>query len=180
MQRNDLSIDGSGSFNDMTIDQGVFVDQVTVYGDVQCTNGLTVNGTLTGWPWASADVTVEGLLRAGRRIDVVDVLLRVRVVALRCDFCKNEVVGQVGDAGCEIKSGPGRVARTADRVSECDGRCRHGLVRKPGADARFDLQRRLLRLRFGQKPDPRRETGLGSAEIVGPCASESLSCRWRG
>ena len=59
---NDLSIDGSGSFNDMTIDQGVFVDQVTVYGDVQCTNGLTVNGTLTGWPWASADVTVEGLL----------------------------------------------------------------------------------------------------------------------
>ncbi len=59
---NEISITGSGSLSTTTIDRGVIVDQVAMHHDCHFTNGLMVIGTITSWPWAAADITVEGLL----------------------------------------------------------------------------------------------------------------------
>ncbi len=59
---NEISIIGSGSLNMVTIDRGLIVDQVAMHHDCLFTNGLTVAGTITSWPWAAADITVQGLL----------------------------------------------------------------------------------------------------------------------
>ena len=59
---NTISIDGSGSLGGVTVDRGVIANQVAVSFDLLFTNGLTVTGTMTGWQWAAAEVTVEGLL----------------------------------------------------------------------------------------------------------------------
>ncbi len=55
--------DYSSALSNLTIDRGVFGNFAAVYGDILLTNGLTVTGFLEGWPWAAADINVEGLLR---------------------------------------------------------------------------------------------------------------------
>ncbi|HOX26008.1 MAG TPA: hypothetical protein PLL30_09405 [Candidatus Krumholzibacteria bacterium] len=60
---NAISVDGTGYVQFVTIDRGVIADQVAMAGDVLCTDGLTVTGTLTSWTYDEADVVVEGLLR---------------------------------------------------------------------------------------------------------------------
>ena len=55
--------DGNSGLSYLTIDRGVFGDYVAVYGDILLTDGVTVTGTLASWPWAAADLNVEGLLR---------------------------------------------------------------------------------------------------------------------
>jgi len=60
---NEISVAGTGSISNVTVDRGVIADQVAMHSDNLFTNGLTVTGTLTSWPWAAADITVEGLLR---------------------------------------------------------------------------------------------------------------------
>ena len=59
----EISVDGSGFLTGITVDQGVIVNQVAMHGDMLFTGGLIVEGKITGWPWAAADITVEGLLR---------------------------------------------------------------------------------------------------------------------
>jgi hypothetical protein len=59
---NTISVTDNGVLSDLTVDAAVFGDNVVVFGDVLATNGLTVTGTLTGWPYVAADLTVEGLL----------------------------------------------------------------------------------------------------------------------
>jgi len=55
--------DFNSALSSLIIDSGVFGDYVAVHGDILFTNGLTVNGTIESWPWAAANLTVEGLLR---------------------------------------------------------------------------------------------------------------------
>ncbi len=60
---NVISISGSGALSGAAIDQAVIGHQLVVSGENTFTGGLTVSGTITSWPWNSADLTVEGLLR---------------------------------------------------------------------------------------------------------------------
>lgn len=60
---NEISIDGAGVLSSLTVDRGVIGNQVAMAHDVLFTNGLTVNGIITSYQWAAANLTVEGLLR---------------------------------------------------------------------------------------------------------------------
>jgi hypothetical protein len=59
---NEISVDGSSALGNVTIDRGILANQVVMSGDNLFTNGVTVTGTLTSYPWAGANITVEGLL----------------------------------------------------------------------------------------------------------------------
>ncbi len=59
---NSISSQGSGGLSGLIVDQAVIDGQISLGGEVQFTNGLIVHGTLTGAQWASADVSVEGIL----------------------------------------------------------------------------------------------------------------------
>jgi hypothetical protein len=60
---NTISSADNAAISSVTIDQGVFGDQVVIHGINQLTGGLTVEGTVVGWPWAEATLVVDGLLR---------------------------------------------------------------------------------------------------------------------
>jgi len=60
---NEIRVTGTGGLGNVTIDRGVIAGQVAMSSDVLFTNGVTVTGTITSWPWAGANLTVEGLLR---------------------------------------------------------------------------------------------------------------------
>jgi hypothetical protein len=54
---------GNSGLSQCTLDQAVFGDHAALHGEVRLTGGATVLGTLTSWPWAATDLTVEGRLR---------------------------------------------------------------------------------------------------------------------
>ncbi len=60
---NTITAEGSGGLGTLTLDQGVLAGVVPFSDQAICTNGLSVEGTLQSWPWASAEITVEGLLQ---------------------------------------------------------------------------------------------------------------------
>jgi len=55
--------DYNSALSSVTIDGGVFGDYVAVHNEILLTNGLTVTGILESWPWAAANLIVEGWLR---------------------------------------------------------------------------------------------------------------------
>ncbi len=59
---NAISVQGAGAISGVTIDSGVFGDRVVIHGDNLFTGGLTVNGTVESWPWAAADLEIDGTL----------------------------------------------------------------------------------------------------------------------
>lgn len=59
---NDITVQGAGAISGVTIDSGVFGDRVVIHGDNDFTGGLTVRGTVESWPWAAADLEIEGTL----------------------------------------------------------------------------------------------------------------------
>ena len=59
---NEIRINGTGALSTLTIDQGVIAGPVALHNDCIFTNGLTVTGVITNWPFASANVEVHGLL----------------------------------------------------------------------------------------------------------------------
>jgi hypothetical protein len=60
---NEISVDGSSAISGVTVDRGILANQVVMSGENLFTNGVTVTGILTSYPWAGATITVEGLLR---------------------------------------------------------------------------------------------------------------------
>lgn len=71
---------GNSSLSGVTIDNGVFGSFVAIAHEVYCFAGLTIEGTLTGWPWAAADLTVAGLLRNEGTITDGDHPVRLEVL----------------------------------------------------------------------------------------------------
>jgi hypothetical protein len=60
---NTITVADNASVNQVQIDQGVVDDLLVVHGEIAFTGGLLVTGALTGWPWAPADLLVDGTLR---------------------------------------------------------------------------------------------------------------------
>jgi hypothetical protein len=71
---------GNSGLSGVTIDRGVIGSYAAVHGEVQCTDGLVVEGHLSGWPWAEAHITVEGLLRNEGDISNGDHPVRITVL----------------------------------------------------------------------------------------------------
>ncbi len=77
---NEISIKGTGSLSEVTVDAGVIAGSTALHGDCIFTNGLTVSGYVSNWDWSSADVEVHGLLDNSGTIE--NDTHQVRIVAL--------------------------------------------------------------------------------------------------
>lgn len=65
---NPISMTGNGVLSNVTVEEGVFAEQVVVHGDIDCPQGLQVTGTVRSWPYAEARLDVTGLLRVDGEI----------------------------------------------------------------------------------------------------------------
>jgi len=100
---------GNSGLSSLTIDNGVIGDYAAFFDDVRFTNGLTVDGHLSGWPWAEADLVVEDRLRNEGTISDGDHPVRVTVLndLENLGAMTNQRVTVAGSIDQSVAVGPG-------------------------------------------------------------------------